>query len=143
MAGASTGDGRGIHAINITPMVDIILVLLVVFMVTSTAISASQSVEVDKPEAATGKASNEPSATFTVTCDVEGRLYLDSTEPQTEGEIARRARAALADNPKTQAIIRCDKAAQVDTMVRVIDLLRGAGITKYAIATTVPDTKAR
>lgn len=138
MAAADTSSGKGIHAINITPMVDIILVLLVIFMVTSSAINAAESVDVDKPEAASGQASGDESTTLVVTCDPQGRFYVGDEVFEDGAAITAHAQQVLRAAPKTQAVLRCDRDSKVDHLVTLIDALRLAGVTKYAIATEPP-----
>lgn len=141
MAGAPSGNGKAIVAINITPMVDIILVLLVIFMVTSSAIHADASIEVDKPSAATGNAGSSEVETLVLTCDESG-AYFAGDQQLGDGEAIRRfAEGVRAENPAVQAVLRCDRAARVDVLVTAIDALRQAGIQKYAIATAPPPTQ--
>lgn len=135
MAAAQSSDGKAIVAINITPMVDIILVLLVIFMVTSSAIHAEASIEVDKPNAATGSAGGSEVETLVLTCDESG-AYFAGEQALEDGEAIRRyAEGVRAEMPEVQAVLRCDRAARVDVLVTAIDALRQAGIQKYAIAT--------
>lgn len=135
MAASQPSKGKGMHAINITPMVDIILVLLVIFMVTSSAIHAEASIEVDKPEAATGGAAASEVETLVLTCDASGAYFAGETQLADGDAIRRFARRLRDETPDVQAVLRCDRAASVDTLVVAIDALRQAGIQKYAIAT--------
>jgi len=132
---ASSNDGKAITSINITPMVDIILVLLIIFMVTSSAMSAAEAIEVDKPAAATGTSSSESSQTLVITCDVDGSFYAGAESLADGAAVTSYARSVVAENGPTQAIIRCDRAASVNTLVTIIDALRLAGVKKYAIST--------
>lgn len=140
MAAAVSQSRRGIVAINITPMVDIILVLLVIFMVTSSAIHANKSIEVDKPQAASGHADAD-APTLTITCDARGSYFEDDTALD-DAALSQRARAAKLANDDVQAILRCDGSAEVERLVHLIDLLRLAGITRYAVATEPVDEAA-
>ncbi len=135
MAAMQSSDARGMHAINITPMVDIILVLLVIFMVTSSTMHSEASVEIDKPEAATGAESAADVQTLTLTCDASGAYFAGETRLDDGEAIRSFAAAVVAERPDTQAVLRCDRAARVDALVTAIDALRQAGVHKYAIAT--------
>ncbi|MEM6991000.1 MAG: biopolymer transporter ExbD [Myxococcota bacterium] len=132
---ASYSKGKAITSINITPMVDIILVLLVIFMVTSSAMSAAEAIEVDKPAASTGSPSADASQTLVITCDESGRFYAGAESLADGAAVTRYARSAVVEQPSTQAIVRCDRAASVDSLVTIIDALRDAGVKKYAIST--------
>ena len=135
MAATQSSDGKGMHAINITPMVDIILVLLVIFMVTSSTMYAEALVEVDKPEAATGAAAAPEVETLTLTCDASGAYFAGETRLDGGDAIRSFAADVVAEKPEVQAVLRCDRAARVDALVTAIDALRQAGVHKYAIAT--------
>jgi biopolymer transport protein ExbD len=144
MAGASFDDDDEITGINITPMVDIILVLLVIFMVTTATINQIEGMQVDKPDAASGKSLGELPQSIVLICRGEGEYAIDGN-PVTgadaaaiDREIATEIRARVDQNPELQGIVQCDTEAQVGAMVHLIDLLRDNGVTKYAIATEQP-----
>src|SRR5512146_965452 len=95
-----------IAAINVTPLVDVTLVLLVIFMVTATYV-VKEAIQMDLPRAASGGESVGPTLAFAI--DREGRLFLDGA-PAT-GDAARDAvRAALARSPEARALISADRA---------------------------------
>lgn len=136
MAGSVSAGRGGIVGINITPMVDIMLVLLVIFMVTTTAITEEESIPIDKPDAATGQASAEPSPTLHILCGSDGALAVDGKTIATDALAS--TLAAKTWDEGTQAVLACDEAASVGQLVRIIDALRVAGIHKYAVATEQP-----
>jgi len=135
--GSSGGSCRGkiISEINVTPLVDIMLVLLIIFMVTTTYI-VRDSIEVKLPEAATGEAKKV--SMLAVTIDKEGQLALNG-RPATEPEIRRFIRLETQRGKKMEAVIAADRAARHGRVVRVIDLLRGEGVIKFAINVLKPD----
>jgi len=136
MAGGNLDDDDGIVDINVTPLVDIMLVLLIIFMVASTYI-VKPSIEVELPKAATG---NEDllDTTISVVITEAGELQLNG-EPATEASIAETCRevkkAAEAGRSKDepQAIISADKRTPHGRVVRIIDLVRRNGVLKFAI----------
>lgn len=131
MAGTSGGqdDDDIIVGINVTPLVDVVLVLLIIFMVTATYIVRA-SIEVDLPRAAHG---GETTGTLlSVIITREGEIYLDGVK-RTEAELVERSREAAAANPEARAIISADKGALHGAVVRVIDVVKGAGISRFAI----------
>ena len=130
MAGSSGSDDDDIIVgINVTPLVDIVLVLLIIFMVTATYIVRA-SIEVDLPRAAHGGESTGPLLSVVITRD--GVIYLDGVQ-RTEEELVARSREAVAANPEARAIISADKGALHGAVVRVIDVVKGAGISRFAI----------
>ena len=131
MAGSSSGqdDDDIIVGINVTPLVDIVLVLLIIFMVPATYIVRA-SIEVDLPRAAHGGETTGTLLSVIITRD--GELYLDGVK-RTEGELIERAREAAAASPEARAIISADKGALHGAVVRVIDVVKGAGISRFAI----------
>lgn len=132
MAGTGSGgdDDDLISEINVTPLVDVVLVLLVIFMVTATYIVRA-SIEVDLPRAAHGGEVTGTILSVIVTKD--GQLYLDGVR-RTEEELVERTRAAVAkDGDAARAVISADKGALHGAVVRAIDLVRGAGVTRFAI----------
>ena len=122
-------DDDMIAAINITPFVDIILVVLIIFMVTATTI-VKQSIKVSLPESASGEATEDTSLGFTLTAD--GKLMIDDHETDAEG--ARAAiRAAKAGGGDVVCLISADRAVAHGRVVWLLDLLRKEGVGKYAI----------
>lgn len=136
MAGKAGGnDDDVISDINVTPLVDIMLCLLVIFMVTTSYVVAD-SLKVDLPEASTGDAT-EPSTvmvTFTVDKDSGARqLYLNGEKSDEEG-LRQHIRNELAAGKKdVQAVIAADKAASHGEVIRIIDVVKQEGITKFAL----------
>ena len=132
MAGTTSG-ARGRRApivgINVTPMVDVVLVLLVIMMVSATYI-VSQSLKVALPKAANSDAS--PSSPATVTITKDGVLKIDGRDVD-EAQLSARLRAAHATNRDVSLVVTADREAQHGSVVRVIDLAKSAGITSFAI----------
>jgi biopolymer transport protein ExbD len=129
MAGsASTGSGP-IVGINVTPMVDVVLVLLVIMMVSATYI-VQQSLKVELPKTATSdEAASSPAA---VTITREGAYYYDGAVVD-EAQLTARLRTALHGNPDVNLIVTADERALHGTVMHVIDLAKVEGITKFAI----------
>ena len=129
-------DDDEITAINVTPLVDITLVLLIIFMVTTSVISNAEGLQVAKPEAATG-AKLEDSSVMVV-CAADGTIQVDGAVMESDAAIIDKLTDKLVEDRNLQGIVQCDEAAQVGQMVHLIDLMREAGVKKYAIATTQP-----
>ncbi len=129
--GGNGGRGRGriISDINVTPLVDIMLVLLIIFMVTTTVI-VKDSIQVRLPEAATGE--SKKVTMLAVTIDREGKLYMNG-EGVNERAIRGFIRRERKRGAKLEAVIAADKAVKHGRVVRIIDLVRSEGVTKFAI----------
>jgi len=121
--------GRMITDINVTPLVDIVLVLLIIFMVTTTYI-VNPSIKVDLPKAATG--TEQTRTTLAVTLTKDGAMYLNG-EKADDAAVTRWIGTELPGNPDLQAIIAADKVVPHGTVVHVIDLVKRAGVRKFAI----------
>jgi biopolymer transport protein ExbD len=126
--------GRMITEINVTPLVDITLVLLIIFMVTTTYI-VNPTIKIDLPKAASG--SEQARTTLALTVTREGTLFLNG-ERSDEPAITRFIGAELPKNPELQAIIAADKVVPHGTVVRMIDLVKRAGVRRFAINVESP-----
>jgi biopolymer transport protein ExbD len=128
MAAQASDAEEMISGINITPLVDVVLVLLVVLMVTSSYL-ASQGIPVDLPKGATGEST--PSV-LSVTVTRDGALFLDGSAVN-DRELRARAHDAYAANHELRAVIAADGAAAHRSVVHVLDLLRQERVTRFAL----------
>jgi len=138
MAGGGSGggpfsggddEGRMITDINVTPLVDITLVLLIIFMVTTSYI-VNPSIKVDLPRSTTG--TEQSKSALALTIKVNGSLYLNG-EPATESGVEKYIRNTIASQPDLQALLAADKDVPHGRVVEMIDLVRKAGVRKFAI----------
>ena len=139
--GAQDGDDELITAINVTPLVDIVLVLLIILMVTANYIAQNtKTIPVDLPRGSSGEDTNAPVAVTiqcgatspTAACDPTGHLFLDG-EPVNEAEFRRRVAAAYARNHDLRVVISADGRVEHTRVVHILDLLRLEHVTKFAI----------
>jgi biopolymer transport protein ExbD len=128
MAGGARRRGM-ITDINVTPLVDIMLVLLIIFMLTANLI-ARQSLEVDLPKASQGTA--PPASPLGILLLRDGTLRLGGA-PVTPTGLRDAIRAAVAANPSVQAIIGADKSVSHGRVVWVLDLIKSQGVGSFAI----------
>jgi biopolymer transport protein ExbD len=133
MAGTTPSGGGGkraaISGINITPMVDVVLVLLVIMMVSANYI-VSQSLKVELPKAASSDDTTASVAAVTVAKG--GGLYFNQ-EPIDENGLKAKFKQLVTQNPDINLIVSGDKNATHGDVVHVIDLAKIEGITKFAI----------
>ncbi len=131
--GANLGDhseGEPIATINVTPFVDIILVVLIIFMVT-TPIIMKPSINVQLPKAASGDKSTPSMMNITITQD--GYINLNG-ESVTVDNLKDFTSNLLIDDPGVQAIISADEQVAHGKVIQVIDVVKSAGVTKFAIS---------
>lgn len=122
-------DDAPIVDINVTPLVDIVLVLLIIFMVTATYI-VKPSIKVNLPEAATG----EPTETSSLGLhlDKTGQMSLNG-ETIEEGPLRVAIRSAVAENKEVVCLIAADKDVPHGEVVGLMDLIRQEGVARFAI----------
>ena len=130
MASSSSNDDEDgiISGINVTPLVDVTLVLLIVFMVTAKII-VSRGMPMDLPKAATGE---EVQNVFSVELTTDGKARVDSVAVDHDEAIADLAKQAKAKNRDVRVVIRADKKVEHGRVIRVLDILKQAGLAKFA-----------
>jgi len=116
--------------INVVPLVDIILVVLIIFMVTAPMIM-KPSINVNLPKAGAGEAT-APSK-LNILIGSSGELSLDG-KPATEEVVRQVAEGEFKLNADVQAIISADKAVPHGRVVQVLDIVKSAGVKKFAIS---------
>lgn len=119
--------------INITPLTDVFLVLLVIFMVT-TSVVANQSKNIDLPGAEVSDATPEG---VTVTVDEQGTIFVNE-DAVTQEELFTKLAAALENTRDKLVILRGDKQVLLGQAVNILDLAQQAGATGIALATKPP-----
>jgi len=132
---SSTEDDALISDINITPFVDVVLVLLVIFIVTAPAM-VKDTLGIKLPKATT--ADGSAMETLGVAVTRQGQILLNGTIA-TEEAITAAVKAAMAKNPESQAIIAADGEARHADVVRAIDLVKGAGMNRFALQIERPE----
>jgi biopolymer transport protein TolR len=132
MAGGSLyeDDDEGvITEINVTPLVDVMLVLVVIFMVTAKLI-VGRGIEVDKPKAAAG---GEVTSTLRLVVDKDGILYVNGDKVDGRDAAIVRVRQVIKDMADPKALIAGDQRAQYSGVMQAIDVVQSAGVTKIAL----------
>ena len=133
MAASSSNDDDGmVTGINVTPMVDITLVLLIIFMVTAKLI-VSQSLPLDLPKAANGQ---DVQMIFGVELHANGDTVVNGSRIAGDNGVLPLAKEQLARNPELRAVIRADTTVQHGRVIRVLDLLKQGGVSKIAFGVT-------
>jgi biopolymer transport protein ExbD len=135
MAGPAPQENGGIvTGINVTPLVDITLVLLIIFIVTA-KIVVSPAVPLDLPKAAT---SEELQVVLSVIVPPSGAVLVNGAPAPDDETFLARARGALARDAQIRAVINADGATAHRRVIHILDLLRQAGISRIAFG-AVPE----
>lgn len=119
-----------ISGINVTPLVDVTLVLLIIFMVTAKLI-AGQGIPLDLPKAKTAGATQ---TVLSVSIDAQGGVLANGSKVASDDELRSRARGALKANPELRTVIAASASASHGKVMHVLDTVRDAGITRVAFA---------
>ncbi len=133
--GADDGADGAFSGINVTPLVDVMLVLLVIFMVTAPMMQ--QGVAVDLPNAA-GAALPQEDTVIIVSVTVDGQLFLNDTKMDL-GALTDRLLAIREEKPLTVVYLRADNDASYGNVVSVMAALKRAGVEKLGMITETGD----
>lgn len=136
--GATPQRNGVIEGINVTPLVDIMLVLLVVFMVAARVV-ASPAVPLDLPRASHAE---EVQTILAVALPVGGPARVDG-EPVDDAGLTERARRALDRDPAVRAVIAADRAVPHGRVMAVLDRLREAGLARVAFGAVAAEAGDR
>lgn len=113
-------------------MVDVVFLLIIFFMVSTTFITLESGLPVDLPQATS--AEGQPEGLPTVTIDAQGRVFLAGSEV-VEEDLVGLLRTVLAESEATTVVLRADQSVPHGLTVRIMDAIKRAGATRVAIAT--------
>ena len=125
---------RPFSDINMTPLIDVMLVLLIIFMVTAPLLGARLPLDLPQTDAPVTTA---PSATMQVTLRADGRLYLDE-QVSTLAALSDRARALARQRPDTEVQLRADQSVPYGRVAELIGAIQQAGLQRVAFVTEAP-----
>lgn len=125
---------RPMSEINVTPLVDVMLVLLVVFMITAPLLTVGVPVDLPETEAAQLTDRDEP---LVVSVDAEGKVYIQETEVGLDG-LAAKLRAVMGARQDTFVYVRGDRAIDYGRVMEVMGALAAAGFDKVSLMAEVP-----
>jgi biopolymer transport protein ExbD len=129
MAAAHADDEDGITSINITPLVDVFLVLLILVMISSSLLD-HREIPVSVPKAANG-GEKAPKASG-LAMDVDRHVFLDGRETDS-ATVASVLREEVAKDSTHQVLIAADQRLLYEDVVRLLDWVKGSGVRKYAL----------
>ncbi len=120
--------------INVTPFVDVMLVLLIVFMVTAPLLTVGVPVDLPKTQA---KTINDPEEPLVISVNAEGIVFIQETEVPIENLVPRLA--AITDSkPDTRIFVRGDRSINYGRVMEVMGLVNTAGFTRVALVAELP-----
>jgi biopolymer transport protein ExbD len=128
------GDDKSYDDINVTPMVDLYLVLLLIFIIMTTA--GVQGTKVDLPKGSKAPAIGGPKSKA-ITINNEGKVFLD-TVPVSLEELEAKLNAHKAQVPEFPVVVRGDSSTQYQMVMNVLDVIGRVGITQIGLATQPP-----
>ncbi len=143
----NTESGRKRHSappmaeINIVPLVDVVLVLLIIFMAT-TAFVKEAGLDMKLPAAKTTEAQPEATTDINVALTRDGKIFLDG-QPTTEQNVQATMIARAKKNPETRVIVKGDERVEYRRIMQVIDMAKQAGLPKVSLATQLPESLQR
>lgn len=136
--GGRRGRYRPMAEINVTPMVDVMLVLLIIFMVAAPLMTVGVPVDLPKTQASAINQDNEP---ITISVNPEGKIFLQETEVPLEGLVARLQAIAGTQAPgaeERRIFVRGDRAISYGQVMEVMGTISAGGFSKVALLAEQP-----
>ncbi len=121
-------DHDGMNEINLIPLIDIMLVLMIIFLVTATVLNPTVPLDLPKTSASIN---DVPPEVIQVSIDADGLIYWDKT-PVTLDELGKRFASEVAEGKNPQVHLRADKQGKYDTVAQVLATASQSGLTKIA-----------
>ena len=128
---------KSISEINVTPFVDVMLVLLVIFMITAPLLTVGVHVDLPETKASTIKGNDEPLA---VSVDRDGKVYIQDSET-TVDEIAAKLRAITSNNSDIRIFVRGDAGVNYGRVMEIMGVINAAGFRKVALIARQPGSR--
>lgn len=142
MAFGGFNDGRQpapMAEINVTPMVDVMLVLLVIFIITAPLFT--HAIKLDLPNAQSASAPAKPE-TVSISIDGKGAIYWDN-DPVTQNDLEAKLVDAAQRHPQPELQLRADKSTRYEVVAQVMAAAQTRGLTKLGFVTEARETQAR
>ena len=131
------GAQRPLSDINVTPLVDVMLVLLVIFIITAPLMASS--IRLDLPRTDAGKTGDVPKS-VSVAVDAKGQLFVND-QPVTEAELATRLASAAVASRDTEVQLRADQTVPYGRIVALMGIANKAGLSRIGFVTETPPAR--
>lgn len=128
----SQNDDEIVSEINLTPLIDIMLVLLIIFMVTS-SVSLESGLDIDLPKTSSETSSGDPNAVI-ISMNSSGGIFVQGNEVADLSNLETEIRLALEQEGTKLVILEGDKASTLESAIDIMDTAKKAGAEKFAIA---------
>lgn len=128
------GGYRPVADINVTPLVDVMLVLLIVFMITAPLLTVSVPVDLPKTNAQSVKQEKEP---LVISVDARSNVYLQESQTELDVLVAK-LKAITGSNPDARIFVRGDKGVPYGRIMEVMGTINAAGFSKVALVAELP-----
>jgi len=126
---------KPIAEINVVPYIDVMLVLLIIFMVTAPLLTEGVKIELPQTDANPVEFNPESPEPVILTVDADGALYIDDDKAKTDNEVIVYAKAVILNKPSTDFLVRGDKNAVYNDVLKAMVLLKEAGIETVSLVT--------
>lgn len=122
------GDDQGMNEMNLIPLIDIMLVLMIIFLVTATVLNPTVPLDLPKTSA---NVNDAPPQVVQISIDADSKIYWDK-EPIDLAELDKRFKAQILEGKDPQVNLRADKEGKYDMVAQVLATASGAGLNKIA-----------
>jgi biopolymer transport protein TolR len=129
---------RPMSEINVTPMVDVMLVLLIIFMVAAPLLTVGVPVDLPKAQA---PAINENKEPLVITVNSEGKIFLQETALEADDTLVPRLQAITHNDPEASIYVRGDRAINYGRVLEVMSMISAAGFTKVSLVAEMPGAR--
>ena len=123
-------DDEPISAINVVPLVDVILVVLIIFMVTAPLV-LKPSIDINLPKASSGD--NSPTTALNIAIAKDGSISFNGKAANLD-QVTSFIAQTIKDKPETAAILAADKSVTLEKLTEIIDIIKSAGVKKVAFS---------
>jgi biopolymer transport protein ExbD len=132
MSVGNKADGEAMAEINVVPLVDVMLVLLIIFMITAPLMSHRVKVDLPKADAARNE---QPAGTITIALQSTGAIYWND-QPITQDQLLARLRVEARRQPQPPVQLRGDRNTQYKDVMRVMAIAKNAGMKQVGLVTS-------
>ena len=132
----SSGRRRPPLILELTPLIDVVFLLLIFFMVSTTFVQEPSALEVDLPQSSSSALVPEGSDTE-IFLAADGRLLFDGAELERD-ELAKKLRSIAQQDPTTQVVVRGDKAVAYQELIDLMSVAQEEGLSQFSLATSRP-----
>ncbi|MGE0108943.1 MAG: protein TolR [Bdellovibrionales bacterium] len=136
------GGYRPVADINVTPLVDVMLVLLIVFMVTAPLLTVSVPVDLPKTKASQSSPAKQEEEPLIISLNSKGNIYIQETQTSPHN-LVKKLKALTKANADARVFVRGDKNISYGKVMEIMGIINAAGYRKVALVTELPDSEEK